>query len=168
MAYVDNNLVLGGSIAYSGGTVTITGQSIVGTNTSVLSTNVIDLASGGIPSGQTRDMGSGADYDYLRTIVTTAFAGATSVEFQAIQHDDTAQSTNVTVVGTTGAVLLANLTLGARLVAQINPRIGSKGQRYMSGRFVIVGAGSAGTAFVDIGAEFQDGQKFYPNGFAVL
>ncbi|MBU3640521.1 Bbp16 family capsid cement protein [Polynucleobacter sp. Fuers-14] len=161
---LDALLTLAGSIVGN----TVTPQTVTGTNTNVLSTNVIDLSTGGIPSGQVRDIGEGSDIPALRVEVMTAFAGATSVEFQAIQHDDTAQSTNVTVVGSTGAIPVASLVAGARFVAEINPRIASKGQRYLSGRFVIVGAGSAGAIFADIGVEIQDGQKFLPSGFAVL
>lgn len=172
MAYIDNNLILGGSITISGSGMTIAGQTITGTGT-VLSTNVIDLASGGTTPAngtsalQTRDIGEGGDYPLLRVDVTTAFTGATSVEFQIIQHDDTAQSVNVTQVGTTGPIALASLTAGARFVAEINPRLLSKGQRYLSARYLIVGTSTAGAAFVDLGMDIQDGQKFYPSGFSL-
>jgi hypothetical protein len=153
--YVDASLVVSGSIVGN----TVTGQTITGTNTSVLSTNTIDLS-------QKRDFGEGEDLK-LRAQVTTAFAGATSVEFQAIVADDAALSSNVTVVATTGAILLAALTLGARFIADVNPRIGSIGQRYLGARAVIVGAGSAGAALIDFGIDLEDGAKFYPAGFSV-
>jgi hypothetical protein len=137
-----------------------TTQTVTGTNTSVLSTNTIDL-------GVTRDMGEGRDL-YLRSQVTTAFAGATSVEVQAIVADDAALTTNVTVIGSSGAIPLASLTLAARFAVELNPRLGSKGQRYLGARYVIVGAGSAGAVTSDIGIEVQDGAKFYASGFAVI
>jgi len=166
--YADALLTLGGSAVGS----TITGQAITATG-NTLSTNVVDLSSGYAPNGigaaQTRDLGEGSDFDFMRVEVIAAFNNATSVEFQIIQHDDTAQSVNVTVVGTTGAIPLASLVAGARFAAQINPRLASKGQRYISGRWVVVGtAPTTGTIFADLGAEIQDGQKFYPVGFAVL
>ena len=160
----DALLTLAGSIVGN----TIRSQTVTGTNTSVNSANVIDLSTGGIPAGQVRDIGEGSDIPNMRVEVMTAFAGATSVEFQVIGSDDAAQSVNVTVLGSTGAIPLTSLVAGARFAAEINPRIGSKGQRYLSGRFVIVGAGSAGAIFADIGIEIQDGQKFLPSGFAVL
>jgi len=126
----------------------------------VLSTNTIDL-------GTQRDMGEGRDL-YLRSQVGTAFAGATSVEIQAITADDAALTTNVTVVGSSGAIPLASLTAAARFAAKLNPRLGSKGQRYLGARYVIVGAGSAGTITSDIGIEVQDGAKFYAGGFSVI
>lgn len=153
---VDNNLLVSGSISGN----TVTGQTVTGTNTSVLSTNTIDLL-------QARDVGEGENLS-LRAEVVTAVAGATSIEVQAIQADDAGLTTNVTVVGTTGAIPLASLTAGARFVADLNPRIGSKGQRYLGARYVIVDAGSAGAFVADFGIEIQDGQKFYPAGFAVL
>ena len=156
--YVDNNLVVSGAISAAGA---VSVQTVTGTNTSVLSTNTIDLL-------QARDMGEGNDLLKLRAEVLTAFAGATSVEIQAIVADDAALSSNVTVIGSSGAIPLASLTLGARFAVELNPRIGSKGQRYLGARYVIVGAGSAGAVFTDFGSEYQDGQKFYPNGFAVL
>lgn len=135
-------------------------QTVTGTNTSVLSTNTIDL-------GTQRDMGEGRDL-YLRSQVGTAFAGATSVEIQAITADDAALTTNVTVVGSSGAIPLASLTAAARFAVELNPRLGSKGQRYLGARYVIVGAGSAGTITSDIGIEVQDGAKFYAGGFSVI
>jgi len=154
--YVDNNLLLSGAISGS----TITGQTVTGTNTSVLSTNTVDLL-------QARDMGEGQDL-YLRAQVVTAVAGATSIEVQAIAADDAALTSNVTVIGTTGAIPLASLTAGARLASAINVRLASKGQRYLGARYVIVGTGSAGAFVCDLGIDIQDGQKFYPSGFAVL
>lgn len=155
--YVDNNLVVSGAVSSTGA---ISAQTVTGTNINVLSTNTIDL-------GVARDLGAGSDFLKLRSEVLTAFAGATSVEIQAIVADDAALTTNVTVIGSTGAIPLASLTLGARFAAEINARIGSKGQRYLGARYVIVGIGSAGAVFTDFGMEVQD-NKAYPAGFAVL
>ena len=135
------------------------GQTVTGTNTSVLSTNTIDL-------GTQRDIGAGKDL-YLRAQVGTAFAGATSVEIQAISADDAALSSNVTVIGSSGAIPVASLTAAARFAVELNPRLGSKGQRYIGARYVIVGAGSAGTLTTDIGVEVQD-VKNYPVGYTVI
>lgn len=139
---------------------TVTGQTVTGTDTSVLSTNTIDLT-------QSRDIGEGEDL-YFRTQVITAFAGATSVEFQAITADNANLTGNVTVIGSTGPIPLAQLVAGARFASKLRPRIGSLGQRYVGGRYVIVGAGSAGAVFSDLGLEIQDGQKFYASGFNVI
>ena len=154
----DARLLLSGSISASDNS--ITGQTVTGTNTSVLSTNTVDLS-------QVRDLGEGEDV-FGRFQVATAASGGTSVEFQVIAADDAALTTNVTVIGSTGAIAVASVTAGARFACNTNPRIASKGQRYVGLRYVLVGAVSAGAYVGDIGAGIQDGQKFYPSGFAVL
>jgi predicted RecA/RadA family phage recombinase len=155
--YVDNNLLVSGGVSATGA---LSGQTVTGTNTNVVSTNAIDLAT-------QRDIGEGSDI-YLRSSVFTAVAGATSIEIQAIAADDAALTTNVTVLATTGTILLASLTAGARFATELPPRIASKGQRFLGARYVIVGTGSAGAFMTDFGDAVQDGQKFYPVGFSVL
>lgn len=161
--YVDSLLAVSGSITGN----TVTGQAVFGSGTTVTSTNVVDLASQGVPSGQVRDIGEGSDFDLLRVEVTTAFTGGTSCQFNVVAADDAGITTNVTVIGTTGAIPVASLTAGSRFVAQINPRLASKGQRYLAMQAVNVGANTAGSVYADFGAEIQDGQKFYPAGFSV-
>lgn len=153
--YADNFLLLSGSISGS----TVTGQTVTGSS-SVLSANTVDLL-------QARDIGEGSDL-FGRFQVLTAFAGLTALEMQIIAADDAALTTNVTVIGTTGAVAVASLVAGARFACDINLRLASKGQRYVGARYVPTGTGTAGAVFGDIGIDIQDGQKFYPAGFAVL
>jgi hypothetical protein len=97
-----------------------------------------------------------------------AAVGGTSMTFNVVAADDAALTTNVTVIGSTGAIPVASLTLGSRFAAEINPRIASKGQRYVGLQVVNVGTTTAGSIYADIGLEIQDGQKFYPSGFTVL
>jgi hypothetical protein len=153
----DNNLLLSGAISAAGA---VSGQTVTGTDTTVLSTNTIDL-------GTTRDLGEGGDF-YGRFEVLTAASGGTSVEMQVIAADAANLTGNVTVIGTTGAIAVASLTAGARFACGINPRLTSKGQRYIGVRYVLVGAVAAGAYYADVGLEIQDGQKFYSSGFAVL
>ena len=156
---VDNNLVVSGGVSATG---TLTYQAVTGAS-AVLSTNTIDLL-------QNREMGVGEDL-WLRPLVGTAFAGLTALTVEVVVADDAGLTTNVTVVGSSGAIPVASLTAGARGAVDINPRIGSKGQRYMGARYTPTGTGTAGTLFVDIGIEIQDantGAKSYPAGFAVL
>lgn len=155
--YMDNNLLVSGSVSAAG---VVAGQTVFSAGSSVLSTNTIDL-------GIARDMGEGKDL-YGRFEYTVAGVGGTSIEHQIIVADDAGLSTNVTVIGTTGAIPVASLTIGARFACEINPRLASKGQRYMGARYVSVGTTTAGTVMGDVGVEVQDGQKFYPVGFAVL
>ncbi len=155
--YVDNNLLLSGAVSAAGA---LSSQAVIGTDTSVLSTNAIDL-------GVARDLGEGQQL-YGRFECMTVGAGGTSVEFQIIASDAAAGTGNVQVVGTSGAIPIASVIAGARFVAAITPRLASKGQRYLTARYVFVGAVSGGAYMADIGTDLQDGQKFYPNGFAIL
>lgn len=155
MAYQDASLVVSGSTTGSA----ITGQTFTGTDTSVLSAHSVDL-------GTKRDIGVGEDL-YMRVQVTTAQTGGTSVEYQCIGADDAALTSNVVVLGSTGAVAVANLTAGARFIVDPNPQIGSLGKRYIGARAVTVGAVAAGAAYIDFGTDFEDGAKFYASGFTV-
>lgn len=155
--YVDNNLLLSGAVSSTGA---VSGQTVTGTDTSVLSTNTIDLSIA-------RDIGQGGDL-YGRFEVMTAASGGTSVEMQIIATDAANLTGNVTVIGTTGAIAVASLAAGARFACALNPRLASKGQRYLGARYVTVGAVAAGAYMADIGLELQDGGKFYASGIAVL
>lgn len=155
--YVDNNLLLSGSVSAAGA---VAAQTATGTDTSVLSTNAVDL-------GVTRDMGEGQPL-FARVTTLTAASGGTSVEFQVIASDAANGTGNVQVVGTTGAIPVASVIVNSRFACQINPRLASKGQRYLTGRYVFVGAVSAGAYMMDIGTDIQDGQKMHAVGYAVL
>ncbi|CAB4133174.1 hypothetical protein UFOVP140_50 [uncultured Caudovirales phage] len=152
---IDNFLTLSGSWASGVWTPqTVTGAS------AVLSTNTIDLS-------QNRDMGEGTELN-LRVGVPTAFTGLTALTMEIIVADDAALTSNVTVIGSSGAIPVASLTAGSRFVVGANPRIGSKGQRYLGARYTPTGTGTAGALIAELGTDIADGQKFYPVGFAVL
>jgi len=149
---------------------TISGVAGFASGTNIPSANCIDV---GV---NLRDLGEGQPL-FGRFTITAAFTGGTSMEMQIVAADGTDLTTGtVTVLGTTGAIPVASLTPssgtpptgGSRFVCAINPRLASKGQRYIGARFVNVGANAAGSLIADIGTEIQDGLKFYPNGFAVL
>ena len=153
--YQDAQLTVAGTIVGN----TVTPQALFASGASVLSTYSIDLST-------QRDVGEGTDF-FMRVSNVAAYTGGTSVEFQAIVADDAGLTTNVTVVGTTGAIAVASLTAGSRLVCDINPSIGSKGRRYLGARAVNVGANTTGTSLIDFGVDIEDGGKFYPIGFNV-
>lgn len=141
---VDALLCVAGSITGN----TVTGQAVNGNGTTVVSGSSIDL-------GVARDVGEGKPL-YARIQVTTSFAGGTSGEFQIITADDAALTTNVTVLGTTGAVAVASLAAGARLAAVVSPRLLSNARRYLGIQCVNVGNNTAGSVFADFGIELQD------------
>ncbi len=156
---LDANLLVSGTLAGTALAPTVTGQTITGAS-AVLSTNTIDLQN-------VRDIGEGNDFVKARIEVVTAFTGLTALQFDVIQADDTALSSNVTVIGSIGAVPVASLVTTARFEIELNARIGSKGQRYLGMRYTPTGTGTAGAVIADFGAEYTDGQKFYTSGFLV-
>lgn len=146
---------LSGSIA---GNV-VTGQTVTGTG-NVLSTNTYDL-------GVARDIGKGEALEVaIETIV--AQAGGTSVQFQLIQADDAALSTNVQVIVQTDAYPTATLTAGVQIPLHVDRVDPYPARRYLGLRYVIVGTSTAGSFFATIVKSIADKQVNYPNGFAVL
>lgn len=155
--YADALLYLSG--AQIAGTTTFAAQTVTGA-VAVLSTNTIDL-------GVARDMGEGKEL-FCRMQVGTAFAGLTALTVEVIVASDAALTTNITVVGSSGAIPVASLTASSRIAILLNPLLGSKGQRYMGVRYTPTGTGTTGTVTTDIGGGIQDGAKFYTSGIAVI
>lgn len=135
---------------------TITPQTVTA---AAVSDNTIDLV-------KARDMGEGTDL-YGRFQVETAAAGGTTMEFQIIAADDAALSSNIVVVGSTGAMPVASLKAGARFACKLSPQISSTGKRYLGARYVPTGTFTAGKYFADVGLEISD-QKAYPVGYSVI
>ena len=128
--------------------------------TTAISTDKIDLS-------VARDIGEGENL-YMHFNVDTALTGGTSVKFEVVVADDAAISSNVTVVGSTDAVLSAALVAGYSTAVRINPIIASLGKRYLAARYTIVGTYSAGAVTAQIVHDIQDGKKFYASGFTVV
>lgn len=126
-----------------------------------ISTNAVDL-------GTARDIGEGASELLARVQVNTTFTGLTALTMEVIASSDAASTTNVVVIGSSGAVPVASLVAGARFAIELNPLIASKGQRYVAIRYTPTGVGTGGAVTADLGAEIQDGQKFYATGIAVI
>lgn len=164
MAVIDAYAMFSGSISAAG---VISGQTVTGTGTTVVGTNSYDTT-GGSPSGQNVDLGKGGELDLVFRILT-AFTGATSVQFQYISADDAALTTNVTVLGSSGAIVAANLTAGAQVVMDIHPAQPNTVRRYIGVQYVIVGTQSAGTVTATLQPDHGDApQPAYNSGFAVL
>ena len=128
------------------------------TTTSV-STDTVDLS-------VARDMGEGGEL-IMNFAVTAALTGGTSVKFEVIGATNAALSTGVVVIGSSDAVVTADLVAGKNVAVRINPQIASTGQRYLGARYTISGTYTAGTVTADIVADLQDGRKFYASGFSV-
>lgn len=145
--------------------------------TAVYSTYYLDLqsptnVSGGTSTLQNRDIGEGEDLFVVVTIETTFVqATAGSVTFEVILSDDTAGTTNPTVIG---SIVLpwvtgnTNLTAGTPIAIRINPRLGTLGQRYMQMRYnCATNNVTAGKVYADIVTDIYDSRKFYGSGFVV-
>ena len=153
---IDNNLILSGSISAG----VVSGQTVAGTNTSVLSTNTVDL-------GIARDIGKGAPLE-VAVEVTTAASGGTSVQFQLIEADDAALTTNVQVIVQTDAIAVATLTAGTQVPLHYDRADPYVARRYVGLRYQLVGAVAAGAYFAAIVKDLADKQVNYASGFAVL
>jgi len=128
--------------------------------TTAVSTDTVDLS-------VARDMGEGGDL-YMNFAMTEAFAGGTSTNFEVIIADNAALSSNVVVIGASGAIVTASLTLGTNVAVRLNPQIASLGKRYLGARYTVSGTNSAGKVTADIVMDVQDGKKFYASGFTVV
>lgn len=126
-----------------------------------VSTDTIDLS-------VARDIGEGHDL-YMNFNVNEAFATGTSTNFEIIVADNAALSSNVVVVGASGAIATADLVLGKQIAVRINPQVGSLGKQYLGARYTVAGSNNtAGKVTADVVETIQDGKKFYRSGFTVL
>jgi len=156
---LDNFLIVSGTVAGTATSPTITGQGPI--TATAVSTNTVDLL-------QARDLFEGNDLVKLRAQIVQAFNNLTSLTIEIIQADDAALSSNVTVVGSSGAIPLASLTAGKRFILEGNARISSTGQRYLGARYTVTGtAPTTGTVLAEFGDQIAD-FKTYAVGFAVL
>jgi len=137
-----------------------TGQTVTGTNTTVLSTNTIDL-------GSARDIGKGEMLEIAIEVITAA-SGGTSVQFQLIEADDAALTTNVQVIVQTDAIAVATLTAGVQVPLHYDRVDPYPARRYIGLRYALVGAVAAGAYWAAVVKNIADKQVNYANGFAVL
>lgn len=148
---LDNYLTLSGSWANG----TWTGQTVTGTG-NVLSTNVLDTAS--MSPNQPVDLGMGEPLE-IAFGVTTAFAGATSVEMQMVSADDASITTNVQVDASSGAIPIASLTAGKQFALHVDRSAPYQSRRYVAVRYVISGTGTAGAILANIVKNYGDAQN---------
>lgn len=161
---LDSALLLSGSISATGA---LTGQAANGAG-SILSTNTIDLAPLTLGSNQVADYGAGEQISMVFSVLTAPTVG-TNVQFQVIQADDAALSSNVQVLNQTDAFPIASLPAGTVVPLTIDPAAPYAPKRYLGARYVNTGA----IATFSVVAEFVknvQGVKntYYKSGFAVL
>lgn len=136
---------------------------IAGTG-NLLATDVIDLGAGA------RDIGNGGALNFYHSLNTAAPAGGTSIEFQVVTSDDPAFGSGVVVLGSTGAIALADLPLNF-LTFQPVPRapgVAGKAKRYLTVRAVRTGTFTGGTTWSSgITYDIADYRQFYNATFTV-
>lgn len=132
---------------------------------SAVSTNTIDLS-------QNRDIGAGEDlYATFSVAEAAVAAGAATVDFQVITSA-AADLSSPTVIGTSGPVPKADLTLGRKPFSIcINASIllaQPVGQRYFGVQYVVAtGPLTAGKFSCAITDTDVGGPKYYASGFSV-
>lgn len=138
----------------------LTGVNQFASGATTTSTNTIDLVNA-------RDLGDGGESQTNMTVVfliTTAYAGGTSVNFQVQGSTD---NVTWTTYSETGAIAIAGLTVGKRYslpLPSVNPDDGSA-PRYLRTAYVNVGANTAGAVLSWLGT--PDDNRYYKPGVVV-
>ena len=138
----------------------LTGTPQFASGATTTSTNVIDLITA-------RDIGDGGDSVANLTVVfmiTTAYAGGTSVNFQIQGSTD---NVTYTTYSETGPVAIAGLTVGKRFslpMPSVNPDDGAA-PRYLRTAYVNAGANTAGSVLCWLGT--PDDNRYYRPGVVV-
>ena len=142
-------------------------QSVNGAG-SFLSTNTIDLGPaglGGLP-GQLSDLGAGEEVAVSITVETAPTAG-TSVQFQLIQADDPALSTNVQVLSSTDVLPIANLTAGAQIVLKVDQTAPYPPKRYIGVRFINAGSITGFSCWGGVLKDARSSKMLFRTGWAL-
>nr|WP_198983061.1 hypothetical protein [Herbaspirillum sp. ASV7] len=138
----------------------LTGVNQFASGATTTSTNTIDLVNA-------RDIGDGGDSVANLTVVfmiTTAFTGGTSVNFQIQGSSD---NVTWTTYSETGAIAVAGLTVGQRFslpMPSVNPDTGVA-PRYLRTAYVNVGANTTGAVLAWLGT--PDDNRYYKPGVVV-
>jgi hypothetical protein len=143
---------------------TVTGMSGIAqfaSGATTTSTNTIDLLNA-------RDIGDGSVNDQadltVEWLITTAYTGGTSVNFQIQGSTD---NTTYVTYSETGAIAIASLAVGAVVklkMPMVNPDSGPF-PRYLRLAYVNAGANTAGSVIAWLGS--VDGKGYYPPGVVV-
>ena len=154
---------LSGAISAAG---VLSGQLI--TANSQLSTNTLDMAPLSIGGNQPGDTGAGNDLTIAFSILV-APATCTTMQFQLIQADDAALTTNVQVINQTDAFPIASLPAGTLVPLGWDPAAPYPPKRFVGVRYIATG--STVTAMSVAASVVKDPQAvkniYYKSGFAV-
>lgn len=160
---LDGLLLLSGAVS---ATNVLTGQAVNGAG-SFLSSNTIDIAPLALGGNQAGDFGAGENL-YVEISVVTAPTVGTNVQFQLIQADDAALTTNVQVISQTDAYPIAQLTAGQLVPMRWDPAAPYPPKRYVGLRYVNTGAIATASYVAAIVKDIQTVKNmYYKSGFAV-
>lgn len=148
---LDNFLFLAGAVSAAG---VLSGQAI--TTNSQVSTNTIDMGPLALGGNQVGDVGAGESLD-IEISVLTAPLTATTVQFQLIQADDAALSSNVQVINQTDAYPIASLPAGTLVPLHYDQAAPYAPKRYVGLR--VVSTGTTVTALVIAAAVVKNVQS---------
>ena len=160
---LDNQNFLSGSVSAAG---VLTGQLL--TANSTLSTNTLDMAPLTIGGNQAVDAGQGEPFEIAFGILV-APATATDLQFQLIQADDAALTTNVQVLCATAAIPVASLPAGTVVPLHYDRAAPFPPKRYVGVRYVATGATiTAASVTAAIVKNIADVKNIYfKSGYAV-
>jgi hypothetical protein len=162
---LDQATFLSGSVSAAG---VLAGQLL--TANSTLSTNTMDLGPLTIGGNQPGDLGAGEALA-IEFSVLVAPTAVTSVQFQLIQADDAALTTNVEIINQTDSFAIAKLAAGTLVPLHYDRAAPYAPRRYIGARYVATGGTTLASMSVvaAIVKNIQDVKNiFYKSGFAVL
>lgn len=129
---LDNFAILSGSYSAAG---VLTGQAVTAT---AVSTNTYDTAPLTLGANQPNDIGRGEPLEIaISTLTTVTAAGAATVNFELIQADDAALTTNVETLVQTGPIPKATLVAGALVALHYDRAAPLAARRYIGVRYTV-------------------------------
>lgn len=161
---LDNALMFSGAVSAAG---VLSGQLL--TANSTLGTNTVDLAPLALGGNQPSDLGAGDSLD-VEFSVLVAPTAVTAVQFQLIQADDAALSSNVQVIDQTDAIPIASLVAGTLVPLHYDRAAPYAPKRYLGVRYIASGGTTLASmsvvaALVKNMADVKN--IYYKSGFAV-
>jgi hypothetical protein len=147
-------------------------QDISAVVSTIVSTDSIDLnPDGGIGQNQPPDIGSGMKIKAAFTITEAVVGTVSTVQFQIITDSTADLATTPLVIGTSLAIVEANLTLGQIIYVEMNQDFNdAQGtvQRFLGAQYVIaVATTTLGLVTTNFVIDVADGKRFYRSGFVV-
>jgi hypothetical protein len=166
---LDGLLVLAGTVSAAN---VLAGQLVTATG-NTLGTNAIDLAPNARGGNQAADYGIGKSMTIEISIFQTLTSGgAATVQFQLVQADNAALSTNLEVINETPAFVYSTLVAGTVLPLGWSSSAPTNPRRYMGIRIVIgtaVLTNATGQFFAAVPSEFVGtGKRYYASGYATV